>query len=141
MPWTQIQLAGHDCDVFEPTVLNPHGFVLIYLHGVHLNRLIDNSTVTAEFERHGLPVIAPFTARSWWTDKVCPEFDATLTAERFVLDHVLPHLLARYDTAPPRIGLLGTSMGGQGALRFAFKYPNRFPVVAAISPAIDYHLR
>ena len=32
-------------------------------------------------------------------------------------------------------------MGGQGALRLAFKHPNRFPVAAAISPAIDYHLR
>jgi S-formylglutathione hydrolase FrmB len=32
-------------------------------------------------------------------------------------------------------------MGGQGGLRMAFKYPQLFPVVAAISPAIDYHLR
>jgi S-formylglutathione hydrolase FrmB len=36
---------------------------------------------------------------------------------------------------------LGTSMGGQGALRIAFKHPNQFPTVAAISPAIDYQLR
>ena len=32
-------------------------------------------------------------------------------------------------------------MGGQGALRFSYKHPNTFPVVAAISPAIDYHHR
>jgi S-formylglutathione hydrolase FrmB len=32
-------------------------------------------------------------------------------------------------------------MGGQGALRFAYKYPNVFPVVAAIAPAIDYQTR
>jgi S-formylglutathione hydrolase FrmB len=32
-------------------------------------------------------------------------------------------------------------MGGQGSLRFAFKHPNRFPIVAAISPAIDYQQR
>ena len=30
-------------------------------------------------------------------------------------------------------------MGGQGALRLAFKYPQLFPVVAAIAPAIEYH--
>ncbi len=29
-------------------------------------------------------------------------------------------------------------MGGQGALRLAFKQPRLFPVVAALSPAIDY---
>ena len=32
-------------------------------------------------------------------------------------------------------------MGGQGALRFAYKHPKTFPVTAAISPALDYHLR
>jgi S-formylglutathione hydrolase FrmB len=32
-------------------------------------------------------------------------------------------------------------MGGQGALRLAYKYPSQFPVVAAISPAIDYYKR
>src|SRR5947208_3574414 len=29
-------------------------------------------------------------------------------------------------------------MGGQGALRLAMKYASRFPVVAAVSAAIDY---
>jgi S-formylglutathione hydrolase FrmB len=32
-------------------------------------------------------------------------------------------------------------MGGQGALRMAYKYPDLFPTVAAISPAIDYQKR
>jgi S-formylglutathione hydrolase FrmB len=141
MPWSAINLAGHPCDVFDPVAPNPHGFVLIYLHGVHFSRLVDKLAFTAEFERHGLPVVAPFTARSWWTDKICPEFDPQLTAERHVLDNVVAYVNERFKAEPPRIGLLGTSMGGQGALRFAFKYPNRFPVVAAISPAIDYHLR
>jgi S-formylglutathione hydrolase FrmB len=141
MAWTQIDLAGHPCDQFEPAAVNAHGFAIIYLHGVHLNRLVDNSTFTAEFERHGLPVIAPNTGRSWWTDRVFPEFDAKLTAERHVLDNVAPYLREQFGAESPRVGLLGTSMGGQGALRFSFKHPNRFPVVAAISPAIDYQLR
>ena len=34
--WTQIELAGHRCDVFEPPQRNPHGFAVMYLHGVHL---------------------------------------------------------------------------------------------------------
>src|SRR5690606_12435864 len=41
----------------------------------------------------------------------------------------------------PRIALLGTSMGGQGALRLAYQFPDTFPVCAAISPAIDFHRR
>lgn len=139
--WTQTTLAGHACDMFEPDAPSPHGYVVLYLHGVHLNRLVDKPAFTAEFERHGLRVFVPMTARSWWTDKICSEFDSRLTAERHVLANVLPHLAERWNAAPPRIGLLGTSMGGQGALRFAFKYPNLFPVVAALSPAIDYHQR
>jgi S-formylglutathione hydrolase FrmB len=129
--------------------MNAHGAVLIYLHGVHLNRLVDQPAFAAEFERHGLPVVAPFTARSWWTNEICSEFDQALTAERHVLHNVTGYINENFsgkaagspEAVAPLIGLLGTSMGGQGALRFAFKYPNRFAVVAAISPAIDYHLR
>jgi S-formylglutathione hydrolase FrmB len=146
MPWTNVTIAGHDCDLFEPGERNPYGFAVIYLHGVHMNRLIDQAEFTEAFERHGLPVVAPFTARSWWTDRICPEFDSQLTAEHHVLDNVAPYVLAHFgpqdgSASAPRIGLLGMSMGGQGALRLAFKYPARFPIVAAISPAIDYQLR
>jgi len=81
------------------------------------------------------------TGRSWWTDRICPEFDARLTAERHVVDNVVGYIGRRWQSAPPRIALLGTSMGGQGALRLAFKHPNTFPIVAAIAPAIDYQQR
>ena len=139
--WTEAAIAGHPCEIFEPKQPNPHGYVAIYLHGVHVNRLSDKPVFTAELERHGLPVVCPRTQRSWWTDKICAEFDPRFSAERYVLDHVLPFVAQRWDAKPPRIGLFGTSMGGQGALRFGFKHPSKFPVVAAISPAIDYHLR
>jgi pimeloyl-ACP methyl ester carboxylesterase len=139
--WTTMEVAGHPCDIFEPPRPNEHGLVVLYLHGVHLTRLVDNRIFTAEFAQHRLPVIAPQTGRSWWTDKICPEFDPRITPERHVLDNVLPLIQQRWGAVPPRIALLGTSMGGQGALRFALKHPATFPVVAAISPAIDYHLR
>jgi pimeloyl-ACP methyl ester carboxylesterase len=141
MPWSDTQLAGHSCDIFEPSSPAPHGYTLIYLHGVRLNRLIDNPVFTAEFDRFGLRVVAPITGRSWWTDRICPDFDPQRTAQQYVLDAVVPFIKDRFGVEPPRIALLGTSMGGQGALRFAFKFPNRFPIVAAISPAIDYQVR
>lgn len=139
--WSSTLVAGKSCDLFEPAAPNPNGFVVVYLHGVHLNRLVDKSAFTAEFERHGLRVIAPMTGRSWWTNRVCPEFDEKLTAERHLLDNILPWIRENWNATPPRIALLGTSMGGQGALRFAFKHPNTFPIAAAISPAIDYQWR
>jgi S-formylglutathione hydrolase FrmB len=139
--WTTETLAGHPVDLFEPQTRNPHGFVAIYLHGVHLTRLAGNEVFGRELDRHGLPVVAPMTQRSWWTDRIVKEFDRELTAEKHVLRNVVPWIAERYGAKPPRIGLFGTSMGGQGALRFAYKYPDTFPVVAAISPAIDFHKR
>lgn len=139
--WSETNIANHPCDVFTPDEPSAHRFVVIYLHGVHLGRLTDKPPFTAAFQRHGLPVVAPMTARTWWTDKICPEFDAQITAERHLLDNVMPWIRQHYGAQPPEIALLGTSMGGQGGLRFAFKYPDTFPIVAALSPAIDYHRR
>ena len=112
---------------------------MIYLHGVHLNRLVDKTAFLAEFDRHGFRVMCPRTERSWWTDKICEEFDPQITAERYVVDHVVPWMRDHWQVAPPAIALLGTSMGGQGALRLGFKHPETFPVVAGVASAIDYH--
>lgn len=139
--WSQIDLAGHPCDAFEPDSLSDYGYAVVYLHGVNLGRLVDKAAFEAAFDRHGLRVLAPQTGRSWWSDRICPEFDQRLTAECHLLENVLPWLASRWSVVPPRIALLGTSMGGQGALRFAFKHPDAFPVVAAMAPAIDYHSR
>lgn len=139
--WSEIQLAGHPCDVFEPAKPHEHGYVAVYLHGVHLQRLVDNEPFTRLFDQHGLRVVAPMTGPTWWTDRISPHFDPAISPERHVLDNVLPLIDQRWQVRPPQIALLGTSMGGQGALRLAFKHPQLFPVVAAISPAIDYHTR
>jgi len=139
--WSQIDLAGHVCHTYVPPQPSRHGFVVVYLHGVHVNRLDDQPAFTREFDRHGLRVICPRTERSWWTDKICQEFDSRMSAERYVIDPVLAWIAEHWGSQPPQIGLLGTSMGGQGARRMAFRHPRTFPVAAAISPAIDYHLR
>ena len=139
--WTSTLIAGHECDLYEPRERNAHGYVVLYLHGVHVNRLSDKPVFEQQFAKRGLPVVVPFTKRSWWTDKICREFDPRISAEKHVLQNVLPFIEQHFASKPPRIGLLGTSMGGQGALRLAYKHPNIFPVVAAISPAIDFHKR
>ncbi len=139
--WSVTELAGHACDIYEPRNRNQHGYVVIYLHGVHQARLHENAAFTAEFERHGLMAMAPHTGPSWWTDKICRQFDRQLSAEQHVLRNVVPYAAERWGSTSPRLALLGTSMGGQGALRLAFKHPRTFPFVAAMSPAIDYQIR
>src|SRR5205823_1156394 len=87
----------------------------------------------------GLACVCPSGGYSWWSDRVCAGYDSAQTAERHVLDNVLPFARDTWGVGPRAVGLFGVSMGGQGALRIAFKHPEAFPVVAAISPAVDYH--
>ena len=139
--WSDEVVKGHRCEVFEPAECNTSGWVLIYLHGVHLASLRDQTPFVELFTQFGLPVVAPLAGPTWWTDRICPAFDEQLTAEQWVRDDVLQFIHDRWGTAPPQIGLFGSSMGGQGVLRMAYKYPRQFPVVAALSPAIDYQIR
>src|SRR5262249_20437252 len=67
------------------------------------------------------------------------ELDTQVTAEQYLLKSVVPFCEQRWGLKPPRLGLIGISMGGQAALRLAFKYPDQFPAVAGISSAIDYY--
>ena len=139
--WSTVDVAGHSCRVFEPAQPSPHGFVVVYLHCSEGASLRGYPAFVREFEHHGLRVIEPVTGRSWWTDRIWPEFDAQLSAEAYVLDRVVPYVAERWHARPPQLALLGVSMGGQGALRMAYKYPQVFPTVAAILPAIDFQKR
>lgn len=132
--WTRTQIAGKPADVFDPA--GPPRFAVLYLHPVGLESLADNATYTAELAKHRLACCAPFGARSWWSDRVCSEFDPTLTAERYLLDHVVPWMRDRWQRP---IAVVGISMGGQGAVRLGFKHPDRFPVVGSVAGAFDYH--
>jgi len=138
--WSRIELSGHSCDLFEPARPSEHGFVVLYLHDVNPVPLADDPELAAELARHGLRLIAPQAGPTWWTDRICRLFDAHQSAERYVIHSVLPYLAERWQAGAPRIALLGRGMGGQGALRLAFKHAATLPIVAAISPAIDYQL-
>jgi len=134
--WQSIEVCGKQCDVFEPMQASP--FVVLHLHGVGMETLAGNETWTELLESRGLRAMCPHGKRSWWTNRICTEFDEKLTAERHLLQNVLPFIAQRWGVEPPRIALTGISMGGQGALRLAMKNAAKFPVVAAVSAAIDF---
>jgi S-formylglutathione hydrolase len=138
--WTETTIGPHSADVFEPSGGADSAIAAIYLHGVHLGRLIDKPAFAEAFNRHGLRVIAPHCGPSWWTDRIYPPFDSTISPEQFVLGPVLDFVAERWNVRPPSVGLFGTSMGGQGALRIGFKHARKFEVVVALAPAIDFHL-
>lgn len=138
--WSQVEIAGKLADVYEPVQPHDPGRVVLHLHGHGLTTLKDNPVYSGELERHGLRAICPHGQRSWWGTRICQEFDAELTPHRFLREKVLPYIDERWGVRPPAIALTGISMGGQGALRLAYRHPRDFPVVAAISPAVDFHI-
>jgi S-formylglutathione hydrolase len=135
--WQQIELAGKPAEIFNPG--RPPRHALLYLHDFAFAKLRDYTHFAELFERYSLACICPEGKHCWWVDRICPEFDANNSPEEYLVATVMPVFEARWGLKPPAIGLLGYEMGGQGALRLAFKYPERFPAVAAITPAIEYH--
>lgn len=141
--WSEVQIAGKRTDLFvprNPGENRPTPYVMLYLHGHGLISLRDNPVYTQLLEEHSLVCVCPIAGRAWWSENICSDFDETLTAASFLKQHVLPWITETFGTVSPGIALAGVSMGGQAALRFAYQKPQQFPVVAAISPAIDFHL-
>lgn len=137
--WSVVPLAGKTVDVYQPAGAQKPRFGLLFLHPWGLETLRGRSTYTHLFDQLQLACVCPHAGRSWWADRVCSEFDAKLTPEQHVLQNVMPFFAERWHLGPRFVGIFGISMGGQGALRLAFKHPRLFPVVAGISSALDYH--
>jgi S-formylglutathione hydrolase len=55
--------------------------------------------------------------------------------ESFIVERFLPHV--RTFSTSQRLGLVGMSMGGYGALKLALGHPQLFAAVAAVSPMIE----
>ena len=83
--WKRVEIAGKPADVFGPA-LSPPRFGLIYLHGVGQETLADKLVYTRLLDELRLGCICPAGGYSWWSDRVCPDYDATRTAERYVLE-------------------------------------------------------
>ncbi len=130
--WARDAIADKPVDVLAPPGARA---AVLFLHAVGLESPADSAAYSAAFTKHNLACVAPHGARSWWSDRVCPEFDDTLTAERHLLDNVRPWMADRWRP----IAAAGISMGGQGAVRLGFKHPELFPVVASVAGAFDYH--
>jgi S-formylglutathione hydrolase len=135
--WTRVLIGGKTADVFDPA--DRPRFGLLYLHPYGLDSLSDNPVYTRLLAELRLVCVCPHAGRCWWADRPCPEFDPVVTPERHLLEQVLPLFAERWQLAPRAVAMHGISMGGQGALRLAFKHPEVFPVVAATASAIDHH--
>lgn len=137
--WTQTEIGSRPAEVFLPAG-GVASQALLYLHGYGEERLSENEVFSGLFDKWELPVVAPRGGKCWWLDVISPSFDPVQTPVRYLLDQVIPWIASEWKVTLPHIGLLGVSMGGQGVLNLAYRQALRFPVVAALSPAIDFDL-
>jgi S-formylglutathione hydrolase len=135
--WSKHSVAGKAVEVFDPA--RPPRFGILFLHAETLDTIRGRPAFEDLLDQFSLACVCPHVGRSWWLDRVCSEFDRQLTAERHLLDNVLPLFKTRWELSPRSVGILGIGMGGQGALRLGFKYPQLFNVVAGIASALDFH--
>ena len=91
------------------------------------------------FQQHNLIAVCPDGKRSWWMDRICAEFSPTISPQAWLTDSLVPFISEQWNIESPKVALLGVSMGGQGALQLSYRKASEFPIVAAISPAVDFH--
>jgi len=119
------------------TVLTPDGWsadeplpLILVLHGANssadvlamMQPIIDG----ADLPRTLVACVSTPTAGGFYLD----------VWERLVAEEFPAHLAEAFGADPREISLLGSSMGGYGALKIAFTDPARFAAVAAVSPAL-----
>src|SRR5262245_65801492 len=92
--WTRAEIGGKAADVFKPPARPRFG--VLYLHDAAGTSLAGNATYTRLFDELGLACVCPRGAQSWWTDRLCPEFDATVSAEQYLLTSVEPYFHERW---------------------------------------------
>jgi S-formylglutathione hydrolase FrmB len=79
-------------------------------------------------------IITPAAGRSFYINSKGNKF----LYEDFFIKEFIPGMEKKYRIGTTRAqrGISGVSMGGYGALRFAFKYPHMFDAVSAHMPAL-----
>jgi len=116
--------------------------LLYFLHGLGQNEQTLFSTggwslIEDLRRRHKISdflIVAPEGGRSFYINSA----DNSLRYGDFFLQEFIPHIESRYRVRPGRQGraITGVSMGGYGALRFAFAHPALFSAVSAQSAAL-----
>ncbi len=119
-----------------------HYPVLYYLHGLGDNEQsllnFGGWDVVSELRSQGkvgdFVILAPSGGHTFYLNSE----DGKIRYEDFLRKEFMPEMEKKYRAESTRAtrGITGVSMGGYGALRLAFKYPDQFAAVSAQMPAL-----
>src|SRR3954452_14394595 len=79
--WSKVVLAGKPADTYAPHT-SPPRFGVLFLHGADQETLVSRPAFTRLFDELRLACVCPHGKLSWWTDRLCPDFDQAFSAER-----------------------------------------------------------
>jgi S-formylglutathione hydrolase FrmB len=132
--------AGYDAGATQhPPLRYP---VLYFLHGLGDNEqtlfntggwtLLDD--LRKQHKMGDFLIVTPEGRRGFYINSA----DGSVRYNDFFLQEFLPHIETKYRVRPGRAGraISGISMGGYGALRFAFAHPELFSAASAQSAAL-----
>ena len=115
--------------------------VLYWLHGMNQSESTDqypahflDEAIRANAIKPMIVIYASGGQRTYYTDNS----NVNSRAETAIIDELIPHVDAAYRTNATRNqrAIAGMSMGGFGALKFAFKHPELFSSVTAFAPGL-----
>lgn len=117
--------------------LSKQRFRVVYLlHGLFgsCRNWIELTKLTSYCDRHHLIVVTPEGGDSWYVDSIAANGEKF---ENYILKDLVPAIDALFRTRSDRRsrGIAGNSMGGYGAIKFAFKRPDMFSFAASSSGA------
>jgi hypothetical protein len=148
--WTEQTIDGTCYRLFRPSTAHQYGYTIFFLSDEDGSLPLQSTVVERLLEQERLTVVAPVCGPIWSLDV---ETDQGLPRE-FLTQRLFPAArqlaidatsndtssVAANNTECAKMALLGHGMGGQALLRVAYDDPDRFPVVAAVEPTIDFHL-
>jgi putative tributyrin esterase len=112
--------------------------VLYLLHGWSGNydSWAKETALTQYAAEYQMIIITPEGGNGWYTDSATVPSDQY---EAYVIRELIADVDNRFRTIADRRGrsIAGVSMGGYGALKFGFKYPEMFSLAASMSGALD----
>jgi len=135
--WVRSKCGGHPLEAWEPAS-GPFTEAIVFFHDLDAQPPSEQDDWRALIETCPVPVICPLSGRSWWLSVPTTEFPEGGPLG-WVRSEIVPWIEQRWSIKPPHLGLIGVGMGGSGALNLAYRFARQFPVVAAISAAIDFH--
>jgi pimeloyl-ACP methyl ester carboxylesterase len=136
--WVQLTVCGHPAEAWEPSA-GPFTDAIVFFHDLDGLSPSLREDWRAIVESSSVPVICPLAGRTWWLSVPTAEFPEAGPLG-WVQTDVVAWIEQRWGIKPPHFALIGVGMGGNGALNMSYRAARKFPVVAAISAAVDFHV-